>query len=80
MKSKETSIKNIMVNPPYLIAFLIITAIGAFCHDFISSDWQYLSGYITACFAVPLCMYSVFEVSDEELEEILKEKDENNEN
>lgn len=75
MKSEETSIKNIMVNPPCLIAFLIVTAIGAFCHDLIPSDCQYLLGYITACFAVPLCMYGVFEVSEEELEEILKEEE-----
>lgn len=75
MKSKETKIKNIAVNPPYLIAFLIITAIGAFCHTIIPSNWQYLFGFITACFAVPFGINGIFEVSEEELEEILKEEE-----
>lgn len=70
MKSKETKIKNIAVNPPYLIAFLIIIAIGAFCHTIIPSNWQYLFGFITACF-----INGIFEVFEEELEEILKEEE-----
>ena len=75
MKSKETKIKNIAVNPSYLIAFLVIVVIGAFCHSIIPSNWQYSFGFITACFAMPFCINGVFEVSEEELEEILKEEE-----
>lgn len=75
MKSKETKIKNIAVNPPYLIAFLIIITIGAFCHIIIPPNWQYSFGFITACFAAPFCINGIFEVSEEELEEILKEEE-----
>lgn len=75
MKSEETKTTNIAFNPIYLITAIVMIFISLLITKYLPGDYHYLWGYITSAFATPFFTHSFHILSDEELEALWKEED-----